>query len=118
MLAMTVEQVFDTLGVRLMSENLGGVSVATDWVFTDTGERWTVGISNRTLFASPDSTHPSPDATLTLTRAVLLSILVQDTTFPDEIAAGRITLDGDGAALVHIFGNLDVFTGAFPVVEP
>jgi alkyl sulfatase BDS1-like metallo-beta-lactamase superfamily hydrolase len=117
-MAMTVEQVFDTLAVRLMSENLGGVAVATDWVFTDTGERWTVGISNRTLFASPDSTHPAPDATVTLTRSVLLAVIVQDTTFVDAMAGGRITVDGDAAALLHIFGNLDVFTGAFPIVEP
>jgi alkyl sulfatase BDS1-like metallo-beta-lactamase superfamily hydrolase len=118
LMAMTVEQVFDTLAVRLMSENLAGVSVATNWIFTDTGERWTIGISHRTLFASPDSTHPAPDATVTLTRSELLSVIVQDTTFADGMATGRISVDGDAAALLRIFGNLDVFTGAFPIVEP
>jgi alkyl sulfatase BDS1-like metallo-beta-lactamase superfamily hydrolase len=36
----------------------------------------------------------------------------------DEIQAGRITLDGDPAALLTIFGNLDTFTVGFNVVEP
>jgi alkyl sulfatase BDS1-like metallo-beta-lactamase superfamily hydrolase len=36
----------------------------------------------------------------------------------DQIQAGNIALEGDPAALLTIFGNLDSFTSNFHVVEP
>ena len=56
--------------------------------------------------------------TVTMTRALLLAIVAQDTTFVDEIGKGTITLVGDGSALLAIFGNLEETTAGFPIVEP
>ena len=118
LMAMTVEQVFDTLAVRLKSEDVGGVSLATNWAFTDTGEQWVLGISNRTLFAVPGRQDTDAAVTVTLARTTLLEVVAQGTTFMDELAAGRITVDGDAAALLTVFGNLDVFATGFAIVEP
>ena len=35
-----------------------------------------------------------------------------------EIEDGRVTVEGDAAALLTIFVNLDVFTPGFAIVEP
>ena len=118
LLAMTIEQVFDSLAVRMKSEELTGVSVAVNWDFTDTGEKWILGISNRTLYYTPARHDSNAAATITLARTTLLDVVTQSTTFMDQIQAGNIAIDGDAAALLNIFGNLDTFSGGFPLVEP
>ena len=120
--AMTIEQVFDTIGVRIKAESIGGVGVVVNWRFTDMSgtpdERWVLGLSNRTLYATRGKHDAGASVTVTLTRELLLAIVSQDTTFVDEIGKGTIVLDGDGAALLSIFGNLEETTAGFPIVEP
>ncbi len=118
LVAMTVEQVFDSLAVRVKAEDLGGVAVAVNWMFTDLDERWVLGISNRTLYATPGRHDPAAAVTVTLTRATLLEVITQTTTFLEEIEAGGITIEGDGGALLTIFGTLDTFDIGFGIVEP
>ena len=120
--AMTIEQVFDTIAVRVKAEDVGGVSAVVNWSFTDMAgtqdERWILGLSNRTLYATRGRHDSKAAVTVTMTRALLLAIVAQDTTFVDEIGKGTITLVGDGSALLAIFGNLEETTAGFPIVEP
>jgi alkyl sulfatase BDS1-like metallo-beta-lactamase superfamily hydrolase len=51
-------------------------------------------------------------------KALLGQILVGDTTFVDQVAAGAITLEGDPNALVELFGCLDQFDRGFAIVTP
>jgi alkyl sulfatase BDS1-like metallo-beta-lactamase superfamily hydrolase len=119
---MTVDQVFDTIAVRTMSEKLGGVSLATNWTFTDLvgtpDERWVLGVSNRTMYSTRGVHTSDAAASVTLTRSKFLDIVLQDTTFVDAVKAGAVLLSGDAAALITIFGNLDTFSMGFPIVEP
>lgn len=117
-LAMTIEQVFDLMAVRLKSEDVGGSSLRINWTFTDIDERWILGLEHRALHHVKGRHDSGAAATLTMTRATLLAVMIQDTTFMDEIAAGRITIEGDATALLAIFGHLDTFDGAFAIVEP
>ena len=112
--AMTIDQVFDVLGVRAISENLGGVSLAINWLFTDMigspDEKWILGVSNRTLYATQGRHSESASATVKLSRDLFLEVIAQTTTtFVDEIKNGTITIDGDAGALLTVFGNLDNF---------
>ena len=116
--AMSVEQVFDAIAVRLKSEDVGGQTVFVNWTFTDLNEKWVLGLSNRTLFHVHGRHDSRAAVTVTLPRTILVAVVTQETTFMDEIQAGKITLDGDPAALLTIFGNLDTFTVGFNVVEP
>jgi alkyl sulfatase BDS1-like metallo-beta-lactamase superfamily hydrolase len=119
---MSIEQVFDTIAVRTMSENLGGVDVKINWSFSDMSgtvdERWVLGVSNRTIFSTRGSHASDAVTTVTMTRAKFLDVILQDTTFVDAITAGDIVVDGDAQALMTVFGNLDVFSMGFPIVEP
>ena len=119
---MTIDQVFDTISVRTISENLGGVSMATNWMFTDLrgtpDEQWTLGVSNRTIYSTRGSHTSDAAATVTLSRSKFLDIVLQDTTFVDAVKAGDVVIDGDAGALITIFGNLDTFSMGFPIVEP
>ena len=116
--AMSVEQVFDTIAVRLKSEEVGGQKLFINWTFTDLNEKWVLGLSNRTLFHVQGRHESSAAATLTMERMTLVDIVTQQTTFMDQVNEGNITVDGDASALLTIFGNLDVFTPGFHIVEP
>ena len=120
--AMTIEQVFDTLAVRAMSENLGGVAIAINWTFTDMvntpDEKWILGVSNRTIFATQGRHNQSASATISVSRDLFLEVIAQTTTFVDEIQKGTVTIDGDATVMLQIFGNLDNFSTGFAIVEP
>ena len=116
--AMSVEQVFDAVAVRLISENVGGLTEFVNWTFTDINEKWVLGLSNRTLFHSQGRHDPRASVTVTLPRTTLIEVVTQETTFMEQIQAGNISIEGDPAALLNIFGNLDAFTSNFHVVEP
>ena len=121
-LAMTIEQVFDALAVRLNSETVGGNAIAVNWLFTDmvgtADERWVLGISNRTMFSVRGRHESAAAVTVSISRALLLDVISQATSFVDEIGKGTIKLDGDASALMTIFGNLDRFATGFAIVEP
>ncbi|MFM8562334.1 MAG: alkyl/aryl-sulfatase [Acidimicrobiia bacterium] len=122
LVAMTVEQIFDTISLRLKSEDVGGLNLRINWTFPDlTGtpdEKWVLGLSHRTLFSVSGRHEGSAVASITITRSLLVDILTQQTTFMDEIANGNVVFDGDAGALLLVFGNLDTFTPGFPIVEP
>ena len=116
--AMSVEQVFDTIAVRLKSEEVGGQKLFINWTFTDLDEKWVLGLSNRTLHHVKGRHDSSAAATVTLKRMTLIDVITQATTFMDQINEGNIQIDGDASALLTIFGNLDAFTPGFLIVEP
>jgi alkyl sulfatase BDS1-like metallo-beta-lactamase superfamily hydrolase len=118
LLAMTVEQVFDALAVRLKSEAVAGVSMAVNWTFPDVAEQWVLELSNRTLHATKGRHADGAAATITLDRVTFIDVITQSTTFMDAIAAGLVTIDGDGAALLTVFGNLETVQTGFAIVEP
>ena len=118
LVAMTVEQIFDTISVRLKSEDVGGQTAVVNWIFTDVNERWVLGLSNRTLCAVSGRHDAAATVTVTTSRIDFIRVMLQETTFMDQIAAGNITLDGDPSALLTIFGNIDAFEPGFNIVEP
>ncbi|MFM8265194.1 MAG: alkyl sulfatase C-terminal domain-containing protein, partial [Acidimicrobiia bacterium] len=81
-------------------------------------ERWTLGVSNRTIYSTRGTHAVNAAATVTLARTKFLDIVLQDTTFVDAVKAGDVVVAGDAGALITIFGNLDTFSMGFPIVEP
>jgi alkyl sulfatase BDS1-like metallo-beta-lactamase superfamily hydrolase len=61
---------------------------------------------------------PDADVTVTLKRAALNSIMLGETKFEDETAAGIITLDGEAAKLLELFSMFDTYKPDFPIVTP
>jgi alkyl sulfatase BDS1-like metallo-beta-lactamase superfamily hydrolase len=70
------------------------------------------------LFYTQGRHEPTAAATVKIDRTTLLRIVIQETTFVDELEAGRATIEGDAASLLTIFGNLESFPGSFAIVEP
>ncbi len=115
--AMTVDQLFDSVAFRLRSEDVGGLSSTLAFEFTDLGESWTLGLSNRALHALAQRPTDA-DATLTLAKKSLVRVVARETDFPSLIDEGDIQVVGDVAAVDAIFGNLDTFMSMFNIIEP
>jgi alkyl sulfatase BDS1-like metallo-beta-lactamase superfamily hydrolase len=115
---MSIEFIFDAIGVRLKAEEVGGVNLRTNWVFPDVNERWIIGLSNRALHTVPDAQDPAAAVTVTINRTTLLAIMGAETTFIEEASAGRVTFVGDPTVLTQIFSHLDTFSPGFAIVEP
>ena len=118
MAALSVEQIFDAFGVRLNGPAAAGKQVTVNWRFTDLGEDHVLGLENSALHHVPGRHAEDAAATVTLTKSALGQVMAGATTFPDEVAAGSIGLDGDVDALIELFGCLDRFPTWFPIVTP
>jgi linear primary-alkylsulfatase len=116
--ALTIEQAFDAMAIRLKSEAVAGLALAINFAFTDIHERWVLSLSNRALHSTPGRHEPTAAATVTTTRRTWLGVLGGHTTLAEAIARSDITIAGDGSALATLFSNLDTFMSGFGIVEP
>jgi linear primary-alkylsulfatase len=58
------------------------------------------------------------DATVTLTRDTLNSVILQQTNLADAISAGDVSVSGDQAKLEEVVSYLDDFEFWFDMVTP
>jgi linear primary-alkylsulfatase len=119
--AMSVDQILDSMAVRLVAEDVGGLDVTINLDVTDApaGERrWVVGLVHRALHQVRGGHDDDADVTLTMTKATLESLSAIETTLAEAIAAGDVGLDGDPDAARAVFDHLDVFLSSFGVIEP
>ncbi len=116
--ALTVEMLFDFIGVRLNGPKAEGKRAVINWIFEDTGERYVLNLENCALTYVAGKNRDDADASLTLTRPTLNAIFARQTTFMQEIQAGSVKIAGNPMKLMELFGLLDTFQPTFEIVEP
>ena len=116
--AMSLDLFFNYMGVRLNGAKAGGNDVTLNWVFTDTGEKVLLRLSNGTLSHVIGRTDDGADATITLTRGALNRFILGQTTLDDEASSGEISVSPEIAPLDTPLGLLDDFDLWFNIVEP
>jgi alkyl sulfatase BDS1-like metallo-beta-lactamase superfamily hydrolase len=116
--AMTLELLFNYLGVKLNGPKAAGKKITLNFVFTDTGEKAMLELVNGSLNHLLDRTAANPDATITLTRTSLDRVLLGETTLLAEAEGDEITVEPDVAPLTELLGLLDEFKIWFNVIEP
>ena len=110
--ALTIEQLFDSLAIRIDGPRAATESLVIDWHFTDTGVTVRLTLSNGALIQTENPrTHAAADLTLTLTKPQLLGLLAGH-------GLDGIEHTGDPAALSKLMGLLDSPDPAFPIVTP
>jgi alkyl sulfatase BDS1-like metallo-beta-lactamase superfamily hydrolase len=110
--ALTIEQLFDTLAIRVDGPRAAAESLVIDWLFTDTGTRVRLTLSNGALIPTVNpKTSVKADLTLTLTKPQLLGLLGGG-------GLAGIEHAGDPAALTRLLAGLDEPDPAFPIVTP
>jgi alkyl sulfatase BDS1-like metallo-beta-lactamase superfamily hydrolase len=109
--ALTVEQMFDSLGVRLDGQRAATASVDIDFVFTDLDRTYNVATSNGALIhADKRSGAPAAPLVVTLTKPQLIVVLTKG---PEAVEH-----TGDVGQFATLAGLLDTVDHQFPIVTP
>ncbi|MGA9284029.1 MAG: alkyl sulfatase dimerization domain-containing protein [Solirubrobacteraceae bacterium] len=116
--ALSLEQLWDAMGVRLDGPRAWNVKIVLAWDFTDVSEQWTVSVENGALSAVQGRLAPGADATVTLTRTAFDAVLLGEGDGPQLFASGAIAVAGDGAKLGEFLGLLDEGDPVFAIVTP
>ncbi|RBO96699.1 alkyl/aryl-sulfatase [Nocardia puris] len=119
--ALTVEQIFDALALRVDGPKAWEARVVTDWRFTDEERVHRVELRNGRLshYDKPAEVPlPAPDTEFTLTRPTLIRVLLAGEDFGVAVAAGDIVIDGDPTTLAALVSMLDEPDPDFAIVTP
>jgi alkyl sulfatase BDS1-like metallo-beta-lactamase superfamily hydrolase len=116
--SMSLDMVFDFMGVRLNGKKAAGKKIAINLDFTDTKQQYVITLDNSVINYVSDKQAKDVDATFTLKREVLNSLMLKQTTLDKAIASGDIKVDGDKQKLVDLLAMLDTFEFWFNIVTP
>jgi alkyl sulfatase BDS1-like metallo-beta-lactamase superfamily hydrolase len=116
--ALRTGQLWDMLGVRLNGPKAEGKHIVLNWVFTDTNERFTLTLENCALTCAEGAQASNADASFTLPRSLLDEVIAKKATFPEAMAAGKITFTGNPIKLGELMALMDEFPRMFEIVEP
>jgi alkyl sulfatase BDS1-like metallo-beta-lactamase superfamily hydrolase len=119
--ALTVDQLFDAMALRVDGPGAWDTELSIDWHFTEPAEAHRTTLRNGVLVHHPidDSTVPSSsDASYTLRLGQLQQLIAGALALHDEINAGRIASTGDPKALERLAAHLDQPDPGFAIVTP
>ncbi|MFG3301823.1 alkyl/aryl-sulfatase [Micromonospora chersina] len=108
---LSVEQIFDTLAIRVDAPKAWHDTIVIDWTFTDLGESYRTTLRNGVLLQQQNVPAGQPDLSLFLTKRDLLGVLAGH-------GLGGIAYDGEIDALRRLLGHLDAPDPSFAIVTP
>lgn len=115
--AMPLENLFQTLAVRLNSDKVDGLVLHLNLVFKDSPATL-LSIENSVLHAFVGKQHAAPHATLNISGVDFKRLMLRLADGPQLFASGAMTIDGDVNALARLAGLFDQFERRFPIVTP
>jgi alkyl sulfatase BDS1-like metallo-beta-lactamase superfamily hydrolase len=109
-MALSVDQVFDSLAIRVNGPKAWDMIMSIDWNFTDLNKQVRLELSNGALIQTVPNDEPA-QLRLTLTKRALLRMLATQ-------RLDGITADGNPRALATLISLLDRADKEFPIVTP
>jgi alkyl sulfatase BDS1-like metallo-beta-lactamase superfamily hydrolase len=110
--ALSVEQLFDSIAIRIDGPRAWDEQLAIDWHFTDLGHSYRTKLSNGVLVQDLDPADDlSPDLALTLTKGQLLGLLAGN-------GLDGIEHSGDPATFGRLLALVHAQTEDFAIVTP
>ena len=116
--ALSTEQLWDVLGIRLNGPKAEGKRIVLNWQFTDTSESFVLNLENSALTYTAGGQASDADASFTLARGVLDEVIAKLTTFPEAVGSGKIKVSGNPMRLGELMMLMDEFPRMFEIVEP
>jgi linear primary-alkylsulfatase len=116
--AMTLQLLFNYLGVRLNGPKAAERAITLNVVLTDTGEKAVLELANGALHHSLGRTRDDADATITLSRHALDRVLLGQTTLLAAAQAGEIEIEPDEKPVLELLDLLEDFSMWFNIIEP
>ena len=115
--AITIEQLFDMIGVRFNPEKFNYGPVRINWHFEDLEEDHVLGIQRSTIYHDPHITDDAGDAGITTTRKTIALILGGQKTLEEAFEAKEIAIQGNIELVNSFFESQESFVTA-PLIEP
>ncbi len=115
---MPLENLFQTMAVRLNGPKADGVRLHLNLSFPDLDQRYLLSVQNSVLNAFSDKGVDAPDATLTLSSLNFKRMMMGLVTAVDLLSAGDLEIEGDVASLAALRELFDQFDRRFPIVTP
>jgi alkyl sulfatase BDS1-like metallo-beta-lactamase superfamily hydrolase len=109
--ALTVEQLFDSVAIRVNGPKAWSETMTIDWHFTDLGERYRMSLSNGVLVHYQDPGPGDADLSFTLTKPQLLAMLTGG-------GLEGVEHQGDPGALQRLMSVLETPAATFAIVTP
>ncbi|BDB61039.1 MULTISPECIES: alkyl sulfatase C-terminal domain-containing protein [Rhodococcus] len=117
--ALSIEQLFDALALRVDGPRAWSTTLTIDWNLTDENIVHRTQLRNGLLVHfDTDSSLPAPDTTITLTRSLLVAVLLGGADPTPLVADGSITVDGVDGVLATLVSVLDEPDPDFAIVTP
>jgi alkyl sulfatase BDS1-like metallo-beta-lactamase superfamily hydrolase len=109
--ALTVEQLFDSVAIRVNGPKAWSEQLTIDWHFTDLGERYRMSLANGVLVHHPNPRPGDADLSFTLTKPQLLAMLAGG-------GLDGVEHEGDIGALQRLLSVLEIPPATFAIVTP
>ncbi|MCY1275224.1 alkyl/aryl-sulfatase [Pseudomonas jinjuensis] len=114
---MTPEMLFDYLAVRLNGPKAAGRTLTLNMAFTDLDKQYALHLENGVLNYSTKPADKA-DASLTLTKAALDDVQLGKASFEQQVASGKVKVEGRKEAFGELMGLMDDFDFWFDIVTP
>ncbi len=115
--AITIDQLFNMIGVRFNPKKFNYGPTRINWHFRDLEEDHVLGIERSTVHHDPNTSDNEANAMITTTRKVIALILGGQTTLEEVIESGALVVHSGEAIIETFFGSLESFITA-PLIEP
>ncbi len=116
--ALTVDQVFSSIAVRIDGPRAWDERLTVSWLFTDLDQTYVTELRNGTLIHRRASAPEPGSTTLRLTRALLIGIVGQSVDLASALASGQVEIEGDPQDVARLMGVVGDVDPAFPIVTP
>lgn len=113
-----IERFLDSMTVRLDGPAADGKRLKFNFVFTDVGETHVLEVENAVLHHRQSEPAADVDATVHLTRDLLLRLGIGDAGFKDLVMSDELRVDGSRLKLLSFLSLLDQPDGRFAIVTP
>ena len=115
--AITIDQLFDMIGVRFNPEKFNHGPSRINWHFSDLGEDHVLGIQRSTIHHDPNTSDDLAEATVTTTRKAISQILGGQKSLNEVLEEGDFAIQGNQLVVTDFFDSLESFITA-PLIEP
>ena len=116
--ALTVEQVLDSIAIRIDGPRAAELSVRVAFVVPDEGATHLAQLRNGALHHRKVTEVPEGTTTFTLTRPVLIGAITGAVDLATALGDGTITVDGDPTELAQLVEYLAPVDPDFAIVTP
>lgn len=116
LLRVPTERFLEAMAAGLKAEDAVGKDFKINIVLSDTQEQYVLWIENAVLHFRSGARAPDANATLTLTRSILVKMIAGVAGVKDTIMSDDLKVTGSKIDLVRFFGLIDKAPATFPIV--